>query len=107
MDRPLAIVLCLIFASMLFILCTSKPSETINATGVQCGGWDTYGDVICECKGNLEKPPCPENASCDSGAYICYGTCGVCTCYQGSVDLDRHITCGGRNVYSGKRSATD
>lgn len=95
----------LLISLLLFSFCTNKTQTGTNdVKGVACGGWDTYGDVMCTCDGELEKPPCPANASCDGGSYTCYGKCGTCTCFQGRADLGREITCGGRDTYSGKRN---
>jgi hypothetical protein len=58
------------------------PSNTKTETNVDCGGWDTSGEIICECSGKIIKPTCPPNAVCDSGAYKCEGQCGMC-CYKG------------------------
>ena len=106
MDRTLRIRLGMILISLLlFSLCTNKTQTNTNdLKGVACGGWDAYGDVVCGCDGNLEKPSCPANTSCDSGSYTCYGKCGTCKCFQGRADLQREITCGGRDTYSGKRN---
>jgi hypothetical protein len=106
MDRTFRIQLGMLLISLLlFSLCTNKKQDTTNdQKGVACGGWDTYGDVVCGCDGTLEKTTCPTNASCDSGSYTCYGKCGICTCFQGRADLEREITCGGRDTYSGKKN---
>jgi len=94
---------------LLLTLCTDKKDvSSNNIKGVACGGWDAYGDVVCGCDGTLEKTACSVNASinasCESGSYTCYGKCGVCTCFQGRADLEREITCGGRDTYSGKKN---
>jgi hypothetical protein len=106
MDRTVKLFSGALFVSLLlFSLCTDKKTATsTDLKGVPCGGWDTYGDVVCGCEGSLEKPACPANASCDSGFYACYGKCGTCTCFQGRADLKREITCGGRDTYSGKKN---
>ena len=57
--------------------------ENGTGKGVSCGGWNTFGDIVCECSGQLEKSVCPSDAVCDGGTDICYGTCGECKCYQG------------------------
>ena len=66
---------------------------------VICGGWDTFGEVVCECSGKYEKPPCPPNTVCDAGNYFCEGTCGACKCYKGSEDAANEIKCDGRQQY--------
>jgi hypothetical protein len=106
MDRTIRIQFGILFISLLlFSLCTNNPQTNANdQKGVPCGGWDTYGDVVCGCDGKLEKPSCPANASCDSGSSTCYGKCGICTCFQGRADLEREITCGGRDTYAGKKN---
>jgi hypothetical protein len=105
MNRTKATVLLLLAALSLFSLCAEKKETSSSVNGVACGGWDTYGDVVCGCEGSLEKTACPANASCDSGSYTCYGKCGTCTCFQGRADLEREITCGGRDTYSGKKNS--
>jgi len=91
---------------LLLSMCTNKEASdgVKDNSSVPCGGWDTFGEVVCACNGKLVKAECPKDASCDSGTYICHGTCGVCTCFQGSADRGWEISCEGRNTYSGKKS---
>lgn len=49
---------------------------------VFCGGWDSGGEIICDCSGKLIKPDCPAGVICDSGNYFCQGQCGNC-CWRG------------------------
>jgi hypothetical protein len=58
-----------------------------------CGGWDTFGEKICQCAGNYKKDSCPVGALCDSGNYFCSGICGMCKCYQGSASQGKEIKC--------------
>jgi hypothetical protein len=67
------------------------------AENIRCGGWNTYGEVACQCEGTLEKVPCPSNTICDSGQYYCKGICGECKCFQGSASQGREETCNGRD----------
>lgn len=71
-----------------------KLSKTKTA-GVSCGGWDTFGKVVCECTGRLEKHVCPLGAMCDSGKDTCFGSCGECKCYQGTTE----VPCDGRDAF--------
>jgi hypothetical protein len=64
---------------------------------VPCGGWDTFGKVVCECNGQVEKFVCPPNTACDSGTDTCSGNCGECKCYQGSVKDGIEIPCNGKD----------
>lgn len=50
-----------------------------------CGGWDSGGEIVCECSGKLIKPGCPSGVVCDSGSYLCQGQCGSC-CWRGAGD---------------------
>lgn len=52
---------------------------------VVCGGWDTGGEIVCDCSGKLIKPDCPSGTICDSGDYFCQGQCGSC-CWRGTGD---------------------
>ena len=67
--------------------------ESEAENGVSCGGWNTFGDIICECSGQLESFVCPSDAICDSGTDVCHGTCGGCKCYQGSVGDGIEVPC--------------
>lgn len=69
---------------------SGKGEETNNI--VKCGGWDSSGEIICECKGNLIKPECPQDRACDSGDYLCQGECGSC-CYKGAFDNPAYPKC--------------
>ena len=75
-------------------------SEEIDSqtVGVRCGGWDTFGEVVCECSGQLEEFTCPPNAVCDSGTDTCYGTCGECKCYPGPASGGVEIPCDGKDA---------
>ena len=70
-----------------------NPSET----GTYCGGWNTFGEVICQCSGQLKNFTCPFGAVCDSGRNTCYGTCGECKCYQGQAKNNIEIPCNGED----------
>lgn len=59
---------------------------------VKCGGWDTSGEIVCSCKGKLIKPECSQDTVCDSGDYLCQGTCGSC-CYKGAFDNPSYPKC--------------
>lgn len=78
-----------------------SPLEEVNSQsiGVNCGGWDTFGDVVCDCSGSIEEFTCGPNAFCDSGTDTCYGTCGECKCYTGPASDGVEIPCNGRDRY--------
>lgn len=60
---------------------------------VTCGGWDTSGEIICKCSGEITKQVCPaEAASCDAGSYFCSGSCGTC-CYKGVGENSKYSSC--------------
>lgn len=87
-----------IFAFLILVMvivfgCSQQEQKAI------CGGWDTFGEVICECTGKYEKPPCPSNAVCDAGKYFCDGICGECKCYKGPANKENEIPCEGREKY--------
>lgn len=63
-----------------------------NKLSVPCGGWDTSGEIRCECSGKLIKPPCPIGASCDGASYICEGQCANC-CYDGIAENNPYPPC--------------
>jgi len=63
---------------------------------VKCGGWDTFGEVLCDCDGEYDKPACPPKTECDGEFYYCYGKCSDCICFQGG---DVEIPCDGRDEY--------
>lgn len=67
------------------------PTNTISQKN-QCGGWDTSGEILCECDGNLVKPTCPAEAVCDAGIYYCEGACGNC-CYKGIAENPQYPKC--------------
>lgn len=67
-----------------------KDEKTNNI--VKCGGWDSSGEIICQCQGALIRPVCPPNTVCDSGDYFCQGTCGSC-CYKGAFDNPAYPKC--------------
>lgn len=67
-----------------------KGKETNNI--IKCGGWDSSGEIICECKGNLIKPECPQDRACDSDDYLCQGECGSC-CYKGAFNNPFYPKC--------------
>jgi len=69
-----------------------------KCAGVPCGGWDTFGDVVCECVGQLEKYTCPPNTVCDSGTDTCHGNCGECKCYQGPAKDGIEVPCNGKDA---------
>ncbi len=65
-----------------------KKTEAVPETaplkpGVSCGGWSQWGEIVCDCDGEIEESTCPADALCDSGTDICHGTCGDCKCYAG------------------------
>ena len=64
-----------------------------------CGGWDTYGEVVCDCTGSIQKDSCPSNAECDSGYYYCRGACGECRCFQGDSSKGKEEPCNGTESY--------
>ena len=66
---------------------------------IKCGGWDTYGEVVCNCNGEVTKSVCPSNAVCDSGQYYCNGTCGPCKCYSGGSDKGLEEQCNNRDNF--------
>lgn len=78
------------FQTVTTITQTSIPDK------IPCGGWDTFGEVVCKCSGKIEKFSCPSNTICDSGRNSCTGTCGECKCYQGSLDEGLEIPCNSR-----------
>jgi len=81
-----------------FFECVSKCAEAKTPkAGIPCGGWDTFGEVVCECTGQLEKHICAPNTICDSGTNICYGSCGECKCCQGSAKGGIEIPCSGKD----------
>lgn len=57
-----------------------------------CGGWDTSGEILCQCTGIITKSACPNNTTCDSGTYYCSGECGIC-CYKGIARNDKYTKC--------------
>ena len=59
----------------------------------ECGGWDTSGEIICECNGKIIKPTCSPGAICDSASYKCEGQCGEC-CYKGTAENTKYPKCG-------------
>ncbi len=73
-----------------------EPGNTV-AGAMPCGGWDTFGEVVCECDGQLDRDICPSDAQCDSETYLCKGTCRGCRCYQGSQKDGKEVTCEGRD----------
>jgi putative hemolysin len=70
--------------------------EYSSITQVLCGGWDTFGDVVCKCNGTVHKEPCPANTVCDSGNTWCNGICSICTCYSGPSSGNKVVNCNGR-----------
>lgn len=77
------------------ILSTFKFTDTSSGlvgTGNNCGGWDTSGEIICSCTGQLQKSACPTGAMCDSGVYTCSGQCGSC-CYKGVFENTKYPKC--------------
>lgn len=65
---------------------------TSPQTQTSCGGWDTSGEIVCQCAGTLTKSSCPTNAACDSGSYTCSGSCGQC-CYKGAANNPNYPKC--------------
>ena len=65
---------------------------TPTNTNVDCGGWDTSGEIVCECSGKIIKPTCPPNSICDGGSYKCEGKCGKC-CYKGIAKGAKYPNC--------------
>ena len=60
---------------------------------VTCGGWDTSGEIICKCSGEITKQVClAEAASCEAGSYFCSGSCGTC-CYKGVGENSKYPSC--------------
>ena len=71
---------------------SSDSSRIINQNNI-CGGWDSSGEIICECKGHLLKPQqCPKDSVCDGESYYCNGTCGKC-CYKGIAENSKYPKC--------------
>lgn len=64
--------------------------ETNNI--VKCGGWDSSGEIVCQCQGKLIKPECPQGRVCDSGDYLCQGECDSC-CYKGAFNNPSYPKC--------------
>jgi len=56
-----------------------------SLTSQECGGWDTGGEIVCDCSGRLIRPTCPPGAMCDKATYTCEGVCGQC-CYKGIAE---------------------
>jgi hypothetical protein len=75
-----------------------QPGNTV-AGAVPCGGWDTFGEVVCGCAGQLDKDICPSDAQCDGETYLCKGICGACRCYRGQASGKNEIPCDGRDRY--------
>lgn len=72
------------------ILTTFRFTDGIGVS--QCGGWNTSGEIICECSGQISKSVCPAGAACDSGTYTCSGSCGKC-CYTGIAENNKYPKC--------------
>jgi len=66
---------------------------------VKCGGWDTFGEVTCDCNGDITKSECPANADCDNGQYFCKGFCGACKCFKGGSENGIEEPCNDRESY--------
>ena len=101
MNRNL-ILICFIFIIFLFAGCSQQQILSGDKTKQHtqfCGGWDTFGEVICKCDGKYIKPSCPAGTVCDSGKYSCDGICGECKCYRSPVDKGTEIPCNGRESY--------
>lgn len=80
------LVLLGIFGGMLAGKFIPVPEAQIDKKAVICGGWNTGGEIICDCSGELIKPDCPSGAMCDGGNYLCQGECGSC-CWRGSGNV--------------------
>jgi hypothetical protein len=74
------------------ILSTFKFLDQNSQQNTECGGWDTSGEIICECSGKIIKPKYPADAICDGASYICSGLCGKC-CYRGMAQNDKYPKC--------------
>lgn len=75
------------------ILSTFKFLDSSTLTqGNTCGGWDTSGEILCTCTGQLIKPTCPPNAQCDGASYTCTGQCDAC-CYKGIFENSKYPRC--------------
>jgi len=68
------------------------PEGSDTPTVLPCGGWNTSGEIICECSGKLIRSSCPDGAQCDSGTYSCEGVCGEC-CYKGIAERTDYPSC--------------
>jgi hypothetical protein len=83
-----------------FNSCPLVPEEDVKiGQKIKCGGWDTYGEVVCNCDGEMTKSVCPSNAVCDSGQYYCNGTCGICKCSSGGSDKGLEEPCSNRDSF--------
>lgn len=66
--------------------------QPIPTDSVSCGGWDTSGEIVCECSGKLVKPSCSPNGVCDGQTYLCEGQCWQC-CYKGFAENNQYPKC--------------
>ena len=78
---------------------TSIGANENNFEKVKCGGWDTYGEVVCECNGEIITSDCPVDSVCDSGQYFCANNCGACKCYSGDSKQGVEEPCDGKEAY--------
>jgi hypothetical protein len=92
----LAIAICLLLLIPLGVagcrLLLKNAPNAVLPMQTECGGWDTSGEIICECNGKMIKPVCPAKTECDSGTYTCQGTCGKC-CYRGIAEGSKFPKC--------------
>lgn len=77
-----------------FLSINKQQVNDLSDGEVRCGGWDTYGEVLCECDGLVGKIDCPKYSMCSGEAYTCSGTCGQCKCYKGDIEEE----CNGRDL---------
>ncbi|MDD5621107.1 MAG: hypothetical protein PHS27_00715 [Candidatus Pacebacteria bacterium] len=99
MNKKILIISSVVLIIIMVVVALYFITKPVTTGGVMpCGGWDMFGDTVCQCSGKLVKFQCPENALCDAGQNKCYGQCGVCKCYQGPVENGIEVSCENRNL---------